>query len=255
MSRMWSWTCQLLNVNCHLSTAHHPETDGSTERLNAIVEFFLRVHCNYLQDDWANLLVPCEFALNNQKSSSLGLSPFFMTHGYEYETIKLPDALFPSPLSRSNPVTPGEEIAKKFVELQEFAQSMLAHAQQEQEKYANQHRSAAPVYSPSGLVWLDMCFIKNPDRPSWKLDHKYERFTVLEPVGIHAYCLDTPSSLHDVFHTWLLRLGREGLLPGQKLSPYNPPTAFVPDQTDNNGLPDEGTVEQIVGKRTTHKEN
>ncbi|KAJ1589802.1 hypothetical protein NDA12_001083 [Ustilago hordei] len=38
-----------------LSTAYHPQTDGQTERVNQVVEQYLRMYCNYEQDDWADL--------------------------------------------------------------------------------------------------------------------------------------------------------------------------------------------------------
>jgi hypothetical protein len=35
-----------------LSTAFHPEIDGKTERVNAMLEQYLRAYVTYLQDDW-----------------------------------------------------------------------------------------------------------------------------------------------------------------------------------------------------------
>ena len=36
-----------------LSTAFHPQTDGQTEQQNQTLEHYLRVYCNFTQDDWA----------------------------------------------------------------------------------------------------------------------------------------------------------------------------------------------------------
>jgi len=37
----------LLGIQQKVSTAFHPQTDGQTERVNAIVEQYLRGYCNY----------------------------------------------------------------------------------------------------------------------------------------------------------------------------------------------------------------
>ena len=39
--------CNMVGINQKLSTAFHPQTDGQTERVNAIMEQYLRGYCNY----------------------------------------------------------------------------------------------------------------------------------------------------------------------------------------------------------------
>ena len=55
----------LLGVGLTPSTAHHPQTDGQTERVNQEIETYLRVFINHRQDDWADWLPIAEFAYNN----------------------------------------------------------------------------------------------------------------------------------------------------------------------------------------------
>jgi hypothetical protein len=38
---------EALGMSRNLSTAFHPETDGQTERVNAIMEQYLQAYCNY----------------------------------------------------------------------------------------------------------------------------------------------------------------------------------------------------------------
>src|SRR5882724_10943346 len=47
ISQFWWSLCQLLDIKANLSTAYHPETDGQMERVNQILEQYLRVHINY----------------------------------------------------------------------------------------------------------------------------------------------------------------------------------------------------------------
>ena len=69
-SRFWNHLCQCPKIDPRLSTAFHPETDGQTEHMNAIMEQHLRAHVSYLQDDWTDYLFLAEFAGNNQISDT-----------------------------------------------------------------------------------------------------------------------------------------------------------------------------------------
>ena len=48
----WQALCGFLEIENHYSTAYHPQTDGQSERLNAVMEQYLRVYVNYQQDNW-----------------------------------------------------------------------------------------------------------------------------------------------------------------------------------------------------------
>ena len=52
------------------------------ERTNQTLEQFLRIFCNYQQDNWYTLLPLVEFTYNNTPSSTTGISPFFANKGY-----------------------------------------------------------------------------------------------------------------------------------------------------------------------------
>ena len=82
VSRFWSSPCNLLKVKSNLSTAYHPKTDGQTERVNQILETYLRIYINYQQDDWIPLLPLAEFAYNNATHTATGVSPFFANKGF-----------------------------------------------------------------------------------------------------------------------------------------------------------------------------
>src|SRR6266481_3740670 len=45
-----------LNMKLHFTSSYHPEGDGQTERTNQTLEQYLRVYCNYQQDNWSGLL-------------------------------------------------------------------------------------------------------------------------------------------------------------------------------------------------------
>jgi len=64
-SDLWKETTRKLVVEQRLSTAFHPQKDGQTERINAILEQYLRAYINYQQDNWCGYLPFAEFAYNN----------------------------------------------------------------------------------------------------------------------------------------------------------------------------------------------
>ena len=81
-TEFWKHLSQLLETKRNLSAAFRPQTDGQTERTNANMEQYLRIYCNYQQDNWVELLSMAEFAMNNTKSATTGLTPFFAKYGF-----------------------------------------------------------------------------------------------------------------------------------------------------------------------------
>ena len=71
-----------LDMKLHFTSGYHPEADGQTERTNQTLEQYLRMYCNYQQDNWSELLPLAEFAYNNAPSATTGISPFFANKGY-----------------------------------------------------------------------------------------------------------------------------------------------------------------------------
>jgi hypothetical protein len=69
-----------------MSTAFHPQTDGQTERVNEVLEVYLRHYCSFQQDDWTDLLPLAEHAYNTAVSETTKMSPFFANYGYQPET-------------------------------------------------------------------------------------------------------------------------------------------------------------------------
>lgn len=57
-----------MGSDLHFSTSFHPQTDGQTERINALLELYLRHFVSANQKDWVKLLDVAQFSYNNQKS-------------------------------------------------------------------------------------------------------------------------------------------------------------------------------------------
>ena len=94
-SHFWRRLLDLLGIKANRSSAFHPQTDGQTERMNSVLEQYLRMYVDYQQTDWASLLPLAEFSYNNSKHSATSLSPFFANYGFHPRMTLLP----PSPTS------------------------------------------------------------------------------------------------------------------------------------------------------------
>ncbi len=51
------------------------------------MEAYLSVFMTYTQEDWAEYLLSAELTINNRNTALTGISPFFITHGYNVNPI------------------------------------------------------------------------------------------------------------------------------------------------------------------------
>ena len=66
-----------------MSTAFRPQTDGQTERVNLVLQEYLRNYVNADQTDWADHISMAEFSYNNTKHSGTGFSLFMVVFRME----------------------------------------------------------------------------------------------------------------------------------------------------------------------------
>jgi hypothetical protein len=237
VAEFWKHLNKRLSIESLLSTAFHPETNGQTERINAMLEQYLRAYVTYLQDDWYTWLPLAEFALNATYSEAIKTSPFFANYGFHprmgFEPVPVPDR----PASRD-----AEEFARKMQAISDYVRSQMTSAQARYEEQSNKTRQPARQYKAGQRVWLDARNIRTL-RPSKKLDWKFlGPFTIKRMINAHAYELDLPASMriHPVFNVTLLRPAADNPVPCQRADP--PPPIEV------KGL-EEYEVESILDSR------
>lgn len=212
---------QALGIKPSFSTAYHPQTDGQTERINQILEQYLRLYTSYRQDDWVRFLPLAEFAYNNHRSASTGHSPFFVNTGRH-------PIMSPSLMIGSN-VPAAEEYARAMHEAHEEVKASIQLAQEHHKRFYDRHVQESPNYAPKDKVWLTRAPLKT-DRPSDKLDYKQiGPFEVIEKIGTSAYRLKLPFSMkiHPVFHVSRLNPVRLDTIPGRQQPP--PPPIVMDD--------------------------
>ena len=192
-----------MDIRQRLSTAFHPETDGSTERMNQVVEEYLRCFTTYFQENWSFLLPTAMLAINNRPASSTEMSPFFATHRYNIDPIQIKERLR-ADLSSKSPIERGEAFVSRLQEASDIAQACIAQAQESQETYANRRQQTGEALYIGDKVWLNIKNIKI-DRPAKKLDWLHYKYTVVETIGSYNVRLDTLPRIHNIFYTMLLK--------------------------------------------------
>ena len=232
--------CKFLNIDQRFSTAYHPQTDGQTERINAILEQYLRGYVNYQQDNWFDYLPLAEFMYNNTISSGIGnITPFFANYGF-HPRFDFEINASTSPPRRQDVLN----IQHSLSRLEEYLRNEMKLAQATYAEYADRKRAPPPLYKEGDYVWLMRKNIKTK-RPSSKLDYKkIGKYKIIQRVGTHAYKLELPPSmnrLHPVFHTSLLEPAANNPLEGQVQPP--PPPVVLDDGSE------EFEVQEILDSR------
>lgn len=189
---------ELLRIRPSPSTAFHPQSDGQTERVNQILEQYLRMFTTRQQDDWSDLLPLAEFAYNNTIHSATGLSPFYATYGYH------PSMSFTSPSTSTVPAA--ENRIRYLQEIHEEVKNMLQLAGDQAKRKYDQACHLQKTFKVGDKVLLrhDNIPIQVPSR---KLTTKFlGPFPIIAKYSDIVYRLKLPKNLriHDVFHVSLL---------------------------------------------------
>ena len=238
-SHFWKTLFEQLGTKLSMSTAFHPQTDGQTERMNRTLEEMLRAYSTYNQDQWDEYLPAAEFAYNNSQQTSTGHTPFELDNGQHPLT---PASLF----SQTTSVPAADNFLEHWDNMINMAKDSLREAQENQSKYANQHRRHL-TFKIGDKVLLSAQYINNPvdrNRPTRKLTPRYlGPYTISAVISTTAYKLDLPTTLriHPVFHISKLKLYNET---EDFLRATPPPPVILSDNSE------EYEVEQILDKRT-----
>jgi len=135
-----------MSINHPLSTAIHPQTDGQTERQNQTMEQYLRVFCNYEQDNWVELLPWAEFAYNNSVHASTRMTPLWAVYH------RHPEMQFKTPKATSLKSENQADVLLEGLEQTHWVLwGNLLEAQEKQTKYAG---GKEITFEVGDRVWL-----------------------------------------------------------------------------------------------------
>jgi len=183
---------RLLQVKLNVSTAFPPETHGQTERVNQIMEQYLRSYCSYQQDDWVSLLPFAEHAYNISLSESAKASPFESNYGF-------------APRTQSSRIVSdiqgihadSELVVQDYEGTWQEIRATLQRTQESKRKWNDHKRQPSPEYvtledvsqgraKKADRVMLNRNNIRRK-RPMEKVDHKmFGPFVVKRKIGSRA---------------------------------------------------------------------
>lgn len=229
-SKFWAEWCVVRETQRRLSTAYHPQTDGQTERTHQMLEKWLRTCCD--SQHWASHLHEAEFAYNNRRHNTIGVSPFEALYGFHPRMTEF----IPG---RQSPKVQGviERLRKTAAIRQEMQRHWEQAVQTQQEWYNRRHQEMH--FEAGQIVGLSTKTLRFKE--SKKVHPTYIRVRILRKVGQQAYQVKLPdkySRVHDVFpvsslEPWRDRDGKQ-------------PEKDLPDLEDEL---EEWEVEDIVGSR------
>ncbi|PRP76470.1 retrotransposable element protein, partial [Planoprotostelium fungivorum] len=157
-AEFWTSFWKQMGTKHSMSTAYHPQSDSQTERVNSVLNQYLQVYCSYLQDNWVPLLATAEFAYNNLVHTATGVTPFFANQGLHPNTGRGSRSVSDDP----------NVLAVKLKEYSKFLRTNLEEARQDMKRFADRHRSAAPIYQPGDKVLLSTKnFGTSRPKPKW----------------------------------------------------------------------------------------
>ena len=199
--RFWTELFKLLGSSLNFSTSVHPQTDGQTERVNALLEIYLRHYVSATQHDWPKLLDVAQFSYNLQRSEATNQTPFEIVNGQQPVTPSTIVSKYQGP----NPAA--HKFAKEWQEHHDLARACLHKAGKRTKKWADTKRRDVN-FQVGDLVLAKLTGILRNPTVHKGLVRRYEGpFKVVKRVGTMAYRIELPPTIraHPVFHVSLLK--------------------------------------------------
>ena len=181
---------KLLGIKSALSTAYHPQTDGTMERMNQEIEAYLLIYCASHPEDWTQALHTLEFTHNNRRHADRQNTPFELM--FRESSVAIP-------LSFENTKYPTMEDKMKTL-IRNREEALAAH-ELARSCMTDRRKSTFTSFKRDDWVWLD----------SWNLKTIYHKkmkpkqegpFKTTEVLGPLTYWLQLPHGGFTTFSMW-----------------------------------------------------
>ncbi|GJX69303.1 putative reverse transcriptase domain-containing protein [Tanacetum coccineum] len=184
-SRFWRSLQKALGTSLDMSTAHHPETDGQSERTIQTLEDMLRACVIDFGKVWINHLPLVEFSYNNSYHASIKAAPFEALYGRKCRSPVCWAEVGEAQLTGPDLI---QETTEKIIQIKQRIQA----ARDRQKSYADLKRKPME-FQVGDRVMLKVSPWKGVVRfgKRGKLNPRYVGpFKVLEKIGSVAYKLE-----------------------------------------------------------------
>ena len=222
-----------LNITPAFSTAYHPQTDGTTERYNQEIEFYLATYTSKNPNTWRRALPMIEFVHNTKPHSGRKHTPYELLLGYNPKAF-----VSDSPEDSNIPA-----INERSLFLEQIRQAALEAHERARQTMANRQNKPWTPFKEGDKVWLDNRNLPVP-YASKKLSQRREGpFTITRRTSHTTYELKLPPKwkIHNKFHASLLTPVIENNIYGKHHT--NPPPTLVSGE-------EEYEIESILKHRT-----
>jgi hypothetical protein len=136
-----------------MSSPFHPQTDGQTERVNQILECYLRNYCNYEQDHWSEILPMADYTHNNSLTTTTGISLFIANFGFN------PQTNWPIKAEAKNPAS--RNCIHWMTSVHTLCRNGLDQGWETMGKYHDRHAKEPPKHSVGNLGMLRTSKLKD----------------------------------------------------------------------------------------------
>ena len=251
ISQFWQALNKLTGVDLKMSTSYHPETDGSSEHTNKMVNQSICFFIDWNQKGWVKALPILHFNMMSTINKFTGFIPFQLRMG---QTPWIPPPLIPVDSSAPwHEISAAQVIEKIHVNTLE-AKDCLACTKISQSVQANKTWKLTFSFGIGDRVQLSTLHQRHEFKVTGKhcvakFMPKYDGpFKILE---INEHCLtvklDLPpkSKVHPVFHTSLILLYHENnplLFPSHEFAKPQP----VIDETGEEGYLVHDIVDEML---------
>ena len=187
-SRFYQEACKRLGITLGFSSSNHPQTNGTTERLNATLGSVLKRYCNENHLSWDLELPLIEFTYNATPHSTTQTSPFIADLGYEpnLPTITTGQRILAASDRAVDFVTKRKAILLR-------TRDLITEFQRDQEAAVNgQPRHRDEIYEVGEYVLLNRGAYFTGGR-YWKIQPLYVGpFKIVRKINDNAFELDLP---------------------------------------------------------------
>ena len=231
-SAFWRHFFRRVGTKLTFSTAFHPQTDGQTERVNGVLNQYLRNFVSADQRDWADYVGLAEFSYNAATHSATKQSPFKVAYGVE--PLHPADLALEGARSTLEFSQDGEDLAKEREQMVEKTKWWLEKAQKRYEKQVNAGRREVD-YEVGQKVLLKVKNFTMPEGLTPKFMSKFAGpFAIVEKLFKDVYKLELPPEIkvHPTFHVSLLKPFKEDTLWAGRKQVIRPPPELVGDHLE-----------------------